>query len=82
MATQYSQGITTSLFAVNAADDAPEEPEENDTVEVGAEEASLLHDGHGPVAFQHHRQQGNREQVRGLPSQLKTSPLGSQRRGK
>jgi hypothetical protein len=75
-------GITTSVLAGGNAPEKPAEPDEeqDETLEVPANK-----DGKEParpeIRFQNHRQEGNREVVRGLPANLKTSPLRSGRRG-
>lgn len=79
MTVQRSEGITTSLFAVTEPEeDAPEQPDEDhdEIIEAGS------HPARPAVSFQHHRQEGNREHVRGLPPNLKTSPLGPGRSGR
>ena len=71
------QGITTSVL--NGAN-APER--RGETVVLPEEEEALMHDGHDDIVFTHHRQAGQREVVRGLPADLKTSPLGPRRSGR
>ena len=83
MTVNRSEDISTSLFAVVVPeDDAPEQAEEHDgSVELPADKEGR-HPARPSVKFTEHRQQHNREQTRGLPPNLKTSPLSSGRSGR
>jgi hypothetical protein len=76
MSINQSYGITTALFAVTEPEeDAPETAEEHDgSIEVPSDKEGR-HSAVPSVKFQHHRQEGHREQTSGLPVSLTTSPL-------